>query len=206
MTMATSHALSTSSYLLCTPLIINVSICNHLLLFHSPFSGRAHQALTIIWGLIQSEDETTASFLMLDPDQFFGRDSISANILATDLGYETSSLWPPKDSHEVQFPYLTSPKPVDILQRPLDGESSREHPSTSNSRLALDGGEMIDYSETKFLENYNFLDMGLGGNHRQGSSIVVRSPLDFEGLAAAVGAHTVQMEQVQATKLHRDPL
>jgi hypothetical protein len=43
--------------------------------------------------------------------------------------------------------------------------------------------------------------MGLGCNHRQSSSIVVRSPLDFEGLAAAVGAHTGQMEQVQATKL-----
>jgi hypothetical protein len=96
---------------------------------------------------------------MLDPDQDFGRDSISTNILATDLGYETSSLWLPKDSHEIQFPYLTSPKPVDILQRLLDGESSREHPSTSNSKLALDRGEMIDYSETKFLENYNFFDV-----------------------------------------------
>jgi hypothetical protein len=28
---------------------------------------------------------------MLDPDQDFGRDSINTNILATDLGYETSS-------------------------------------------------------------------------------------------------------------------
>jgi hypothetical protein len=54
---------------------------------------------------------------MLDPDQDFGRDSISTNILATDLGYETSSLWLSKDSHEIQFPYLTSPKPVHILQR-----------------------------------------------------------------------------------------
>jgi hypothetical protein len=41
---------------------------------------------------------------MLDPDQDFGRDSISTNILATDLGYETSSFWLPKDSHEIQFP------------------------------------------------------------------------------------------------------
>jgi hypothetical protein len=50
MTMATSHALSTSSSLLCTPCIINVSICNHLLIFQNPFSGRAYQALTMIWG------------------------------------------------------------------------------------------------------------------------------------------------------------
>jgi hypothetical protein len=125
---------------------------------------------------------------MLDPDQDFGRDSVST-ILATDLHLETSGPWLPQDSHEIQFPDLTSPRPVDILGRLLDGESSREHGITSSSRLALDGGDMLDYSETVFLESYNSLDMGLGGNHRQSTSIVVRSPSDVEGSAAAVGTH-----------------
>lgn len=153
-------------------------------------------------GLIQSDDEITASFLMLDPDQDFGRDSVST-MLATDLGFETSP-WLPQDSHDIQFPDLTSPKPVDILARPLPGESSRESAITSNSRLPLDRGEMIDYSETKHLESYNSLDMGLGGNHGQSSSIV-SIPWDVEGPAAAVGTHWMNGTSSRNSPAQRAP-
>ncbi len=171
--------------------------------FPQPWFWPGQSAFGSNLGLIQSDDEITASFLMLDPDQDFGRDSVST-ILATDLGFETSSPWLPQDSHDIQFPDLTSPKPVDILARPLPGESSRESAITSNSRLPLDRGEMIDYSETKHLESYNSLDMQLGGNHGQSSSIV-RIPWDVEGPAAAVGTHWMNGTSSRNSPAHRGP-
>ncbi|KAH9530419.1 hypothetical protein CY35_U000100 [Sphagnum magellanicum] len=171
--------------------------------FPQPWFWPGQSAFGSNLGLIQSDDEITASFLMLDPDQDFGRDSVST-ILATDLGFETSSPWLPQDSHDIQFPDLTSPKPVDILARPLPGESSRESAITSNSRLPLDRGEMIDYSETKHLESYNSLDMQLGGNHGQSSSIV-RIPWDVEGPAAAVGTHWMNGTSSHNSPAHRGP-
>ncbi|CAM6003226.1 unnamed protein product, partial [Sphagnum balticum] len=139
MTMATSHAHMhyPPPAIYFAPPASSISPSVPSVPFPQPWFWPGQSGFGSNLGLIQSDDEITASFLMLDPDQDFGRDSVST-ILATDLGFETSSPWLAQDSHDIQFPDLTSPKPVDILARPLPGESSRESAITSNSRLPLD--------------------------------------------------------------------